>query len=153
MSSDRAVARCQFDTVQQKIVTTARLYPAAAADTRPFLTKALWDTGANASVITPYLANAMQLRIIDQDVVRGVTGSSLVDVTTVTMEIPGQGTYYDLRVLVCPFNADPESDVQMLIGMDIISGGDFVLSNGGDNTLFTFAFPASPDKIDLSKLP
>jgi hypothetical protein len=37
----------------------------------------------------------------------------------------------------------------MLIGMDIIMMGDFVISNGGGTTLFSFAIPPLPQKIDL----
>jgi len=43
------------------------------------------------------------------------------------------------------------SNSEMLIGMDIISLGDFALSNGGDQTLFSFAVPPFLDKIDFSK--
>jgi hypothetical protein len=35
--------------------------------------------------------------------------------------------------------------------MDIISLGDFALSNGNDQTLFSFAVPPFRDKIDFSK--
>jgi len=42
-------------------------------------------------------------------------------------------------------------DVDLLIGMDIIQLGDFVISNGAGKTLFTFAMPPFEDKIDLYK--
>jgi len=44
------------------------------------------------------------------------------------------------------------SKSEMLIGMDIISFGDFALSNGNDQTLFSFAVPPFKDKIDFSKV-
>ena len=37
----------------------------------------------------------------------------------------------------------------MLIGMDIISLGDFAISNSGNRTLFSFVCPPFADKIDL----
>jgi len=40
---------------------------------------------------------------------------------------------------------------KVLIGMDIISLGDFALSNGNHQTLFSFAVPPFKDKIDFSK--
>jgi len=39
----------------------------------------------------------------------------------------------------------------MILGMDIISLGDFALSNGNNKTLLSFAFPPFQEKIDFSK--
>jgi len=39
----------------------------------------------------------------------------------------------------------------MIIGMDIISLGDFALGNGNNQTLFSFAVPPFQEKIDFSK--
>jgi hypothetical protein len=152
-SPDRQVLRHQFAGIPNEIVTAVHLYPTSATDTIPLTTKAVWDTGAQQSVITPYIAKKLNLQPIGQIVVDGATGKGFSDIVILTLEIPDHGTHKNLEVAVCPFNTDPDSDMQMLIGMDIISQGDFVLSNGGGYTLFSFAAPPSPDKIDLSKLP
>jgi hypothetical protein len=39
----------------------------------------------------------------------------------------------------------------MIIGMDIITLGDFALSNGNEQSLFSFAVPPFQEKIDFSK--
>jgi hypothetical protein len=39
--------------------------------------------------------------------------------------------------------------VDMLIGMDIISMGDLFICNANDRTLFSYALPPLPGKIDL----
>ena len=149
-SSDRKVVRYQFSAVQSRIATTVYLYPNALAGVNPISTKAIWDTGAQKSIITPYIAQALNLKPVNQVTIGGIHGKNQSDIVIVTLEIPGQNIHKDLQVAVCPFNADPKSDTNMLIGMDIISQGDFVLSNGGGDTLFTFATPPSPTKIDLS---
>jgi hypothetical protein len=123
------------------------------ADTVPVITKAIWDTGAQKSITTTYIAGALNLKPVNQVYIGGVHGKNLSDIVVVALKISDHRTYKNLQVAVCPFNTDPNSDMNMLIGMDIISQGDFVLSNGNDNTLFSFASPASPDKIDLLKMP
>jgi hypothetical protein len=149
--SDRKVIRYQFTTVENRIATVVYLYPSVLPSARPMPTKAIWDTGAQKSIITPYIAQSLNLKPINQIVIGGVHGKNRSDIVIVTLEIPGQNTHKNLQVAVCPFNPDPKSDANMLIGMDIISQGDFVLSNGNGYTLFSFATPPSFDKIDLSE--
>jgi hypothetical protein len=127
------------------------LYPTASADTQPIVTRAIWDTGAQKSIITPHIANVLNLKPVDQVTIGGIHGKNQADIVVITLEIPGQHLHKDMEVAVCPFNSDPNSDMNMLIGMDIIVQGDFVLSNGDGYTLFSFATPPSSDKIDLSK--
>jgi hypothetical protein len=152
-SPDRRVLRCQFTNIPNRIVTAIRLYPSSAIDATPLITKGIWDTGAQKSIITPYVARELNLKPIDQLTISGVTGKSPADIVVITMEIPDHGIHRDLEVAVCPFNTDPKSDANVLIGMDIIARGDFVLSNGDGYTLFSFAVPPSAAKIDLSALP
>ncbi|GHV77346.1 hypothetical protein AGMMS49942_21670 [Spirochaetia bacterium] len=112
----------------------------------------MWDTGAQMSAITPYMANLLNLQPIYQTGIGGAHGVNQTDIVVVHLEIPELGAYKDLKVAVCPFNPDPNSDIHMIIGMDLIALGDFVLSNGNDNTLFSFATPPSLTKIDLSAI-
>jgi hypothetical protein len=152
-SPNRHVLRYRFVGIPKEIATAVYLYPTSSTDTIPLTTKAVWDTGAQQSVITPYIAKELNLQPIGQIVVAGVTGKGFSDIVILTLKIPDHGIHKNLEVAVCPFNTDPDSDMQMLIGMDIISQGDFVLSNGDGYTLFSFAAPPSSAKIDLSKLP
>jgi predicted aspartyl protease len=139
--SERRVARYQFATIPDRIATAVYIYPTAQTNTDPVVTKAAWDTGAQISVITPQIAKALNLRPVNQTTTSGAHGESLSDLVIITLEIPEQGVYENLLAAVCPFNTDPNSDVNMLVGMDVISQGDFVLSNGNGYTLFTFATP------------
>jgi hypothetical protein len=123
----------------------------ALANTVPLSTKAIWDTGAQKSIITPYLADLLKVQPVNRITVGGITSKSPADIVMITLEIPNHGTYKNLEVAVCPFNTNPKSDMHILIGMDIITQGDFVLSNGDGYTLFSFAVPPSSDKIDLFK--
>jgi hypothetical protein len=50
----------------------------------------------------------------------------------------------DVNVMIC----DLKQDIDLLIGMDIILLGDFSISNGGGNTLFSFAIPSFENRTD-----
>ena len=65
----------------------------------------------------------------------------------VTLELPNSVIKKSIKVAVCNIT----TNVGMIIGMDIISLGDFALSNGKDQTLFSFAVPPFQEKIDFSK--
>jgi hypothetical protein len=151
-SSNRKILRYQFASIQNRIATPVCIYPTALVNTNPIATKAIWDTGAQKSIITPSIAKALNLKPVNQITIGGVHGKNISDIVIITLEIPGQDIHQDLQVAVCPFNTDPKSDTNMLIGMDIISQGDFVLSNGDNYTLFSFATPPLPDKIDLLEI-
>jgi hypothetical protein len=152
-SPKRQVLRYQFTGVPNRIATAVYIYRTSLADTPPFTIKGIWDTGAQKSIITPYLAGLLKAQPVNHIVMGGVTGKRPADIVMITLKIPNHGIYRNLEVAVCPFNTDPNSDTHVLIGMDIITQGDFVLSNGDGYTLFSFAVPASTTKIDLSNLP
>jgi hypothetical protein len=73
--------------------------------------------------------------------------SSRVDVTTVSIAFPNGVKIQDCLVIICTL--DPTID--MLLGMDVITQGDFAISNGEDQTIFSFAIPPFHKKIDFAK--
>jgi hypothetical protein len=151
-SPNRQVLQYRFTGIPNRIATAVYLYSTTLVDTVPLATKGIWDTGAQKSIITPYLADLLKVQPVNRMIVGGITGKSPADIVMITLEIPNNGIHKNLEVAVCPFNTNPDSDMQMLIGMDIISQGDFVLSNGDGYTLFSFATPASLNKIDLKNI-
>jgi hypothetical protein len=107
---------------------------------------AVWDTGATISCISPNLAKKLNLQILDTTVIDGVNSSEEADIVTISFGLPNNVVIPDLRVAVCDFTPDA---VDILVGMDIIRMGDFMISNGKDKTLFSFAMPPLPVKINL----
>jgi hypothetical protein len=152
-SHNRQVLRYRFTGIPNRIATVVYLHPIAPVHTVPLATKGIWDTGAQKSIITPYLADLLKVRPVNRIIMGGVTGKRPADIVMVTLEIPNHGIHKNMEVAVCPFNTDPNSDMHVLIGTDIITQGDFVLSNGDGYTLFSFATLASTTKIDLSNIP
>jgi hypothetical protein len=107
---------------------------------------ALWDTGAMVSAITPALRERLSLAVIDTKTVNGITGKARVDVVRVAVELPGGIQIPACDALVAGFNV---SGVDFVIGMDIIGTGDFALSNAEGKTLFSFAAPPFPERLNL----
>jgi hypothetical protein len=107
--------------------------------------RALWDTGAMGSVITPHIAQSLRLAPFDFVLVSGVNKTDYADLVHISVDLPNGVMCDDIDAMICTLNPD----IDMLIGMDIILAGDLAISNAGGKTLFTFAIPPFEDKTDL----
>lgn len=110
--------------------------PVVPADIKEF--KALWDTGATASVISAEVAIKLGLSPISQCVTYHAQGKSLVNVYLVNLVLPNQILIKDVRVTEGNLNG-----FGVLIGMDIINLGDFALTHRDNKTVFSFQIPAT----------
>ena len=103
---------------------------------------AIWDTGATHTIITPKIVTEFESGKIDVIGVNGQrerTSTYLVDIWLPNRVcLPG----IDVAVMSLSGNED------MLIGMDIINLGDFVVSNYNGKTIFSFRMP-SLESIDF----
>ena len=137
----------QYAGIARKLITPAYLYPVSApAGTASVTVNALWDTGATFSAISVDVANRLKLVPTDTVSVAGVHTINTVNAALVTVELPDSVIKKDIRVAICNLN----SQVGMILGMDIIMLGDFAVSNGGRQSLFSFAVPPFKSKIDFS---
>ena len=69
--------------------------------------------------------------------VAGIHGTEYEYTYYVDLMVPGEMTFKTLEVT----EGDLE-DVDVLIGMDVISQGDFCISNGNNETIVAFRSPA-----------
>jgi hypothetical protein len=134
-----------FSMQLSQVVTRLPSEVIIEGDTGPFNARAVWDTGAMRSVITPEVVKSLNQPYVDFITVTGVNNVSRVPVVVVSVILPNSIRITGLKAAVC----DMRQGIDMLIGMDIISMGDLALSNGGDKTFFSFAIPSFPDKIDF----
>lgn len=108
----------------------------------------IWDTGATASVITKLLAEKLGLIPIDQVRVKGVHGyKDGINVYAVKIVLNNQNVSFVLPVTECEQLTDDDS-CKFLIGMDVISRGDFAITNFEGQTIMTFRVP-SIQRIDF----
>jgi predicted aspartyl protease len=109
---------------------------------------AIWDTGATASVITSNVVSQCDLKPIGMAKTHTAGGVIHTPVYLVCIGLPNRIKIPLVRVT--EGNLGPNADV--LIGMDIICMGDFVVTNKDGKTVFSYRMP-SFECIDFVKQP
>ncbi|MCL4553079.1 MAG: retroviral-like aspartic protease family protein [Candidatus Marsarchaeota archaeon] len=98
---------------------------------------AIWDTGATNSAITQAAIDGCGLVATGMAQVHGVHGMQQVETYLVNIHLPNKVAVSGVRVTKGQL---PGADV--LIGMDVISMGDFAVTNLGGITQFSFRIPS-----------
>lgn len=108
---------------------------------------AIWDTGASGTVITKKVAEHVNVPIQTYSKCYGAYGDDyeLRPVYYVTIHLPNNVCIVDVQVS----EGEPKG-CDILIGMDIISGGNLCVTNFSGRTNFSFCFP-SHKRIDFVK--
>lgn len=102
-------------------------------------TIALWDTGATNSCISLDVVKQLGLISTGKLPIRTPTGDGVVNTYLVDVTLPNNVPVKDL--MVCD-SAIGSQGIGMLIGMDIISQGDFCVTNFNGHTVFSFRMPS-----------
>lgn len=106
-----------------------------------------WDCGATYSSISNELVQALNLEPIKSDVSITTNNSNRVNIYEIIVLLHNQ---YPVKVEAQAVSNINVTGIDLLIGMDIISLGDFVISNYKGKTCFSFRIP-SKDHIDFKK--
>ncbi|MBN2325108.1 MAG: retropepsin-like domain-containing protein [Spirochaetes bacterium] len=103
----------------------------------PIQIKAVWDTGAMTTCISTKFAEKLHLPPIGKTMVVSVHGEQEADVYLIDILLPNKVYVKDVKVneVPCLLNSD------ILIGMDIITIGDFAITNAKRTTYFSFRVP------------
>jgi len=107
--------------------------------------KAIWDTGATGSVITQAVVDRCGLAPIGVTQVNGIHGSKQSEKYLVNIGLPNGVGFAGIQV-----TRGTMLGVDVLIGMDIITKGDFAITNKDGKTTFSFRIP-SEKTIDYVK--
>ncbi len=114
-------------------------------------TNGIWDTGATGSAITKTAARKLGLVPVAFTRVAGVHGAEIVPVYNVLLTLNNENISIPVRVTEGKASSfSIEGDADVLIGMDVITRGDFCISNYAGKTVMTFRFP-SLETIDYCK--
>ncbi|MBO4327974.1 MAG: SEC-C domain-containing protein [Bacteroidales bacterium] len=109
-------------------------------------TNAIWDTGATSSVVTKDLATQLGLIPMGKTNVRGVHGVQVVNTYFANLTLNNTMISMDIVVTECDaLSAD--NSIGMLVGMDVITKGDFSVTNYQGKTVMSFRVP-SIEKVD-----
>jgi predicted aspartyl protease len=105
----------------------------------------IWDTGATGTVITQKVIDELNLKPISLTKAHGADGEYDTEVYLINLVVPNGLAIQSMRVTKGKLR-----DVDVLVGMDVISQGDFAVTNFEGRTCFSFRCP-SAERIDFVK--
>ena len=105
---------------------------------------AIWDTGATNTAVSSHLAKSLGLKPITKTTVVGVGSKDVSDVYLIDILLPNGVVAPEIKVT----EATKIQDTEVLIGMDIITAGDFSITNCGGITCCSFRTPPDSKHID-----
>ena len=100
--------------------------------------QALWDTGATNSMITSSVVAQLNLKPVTYATVYHAGGESEVPAFLAYISLPNDILIGPLQVIEGQLEG-----VDVLIGMDIIGNGDFVITNNEDHTTLSYTTPST----------
>lgn len=100
--------------------------------------KALWDTGATNSMITTSVVERLGLKTVTYAKVYHAGGDSEEPVFLAYIQLPNDILIGPLQVIEGELEG-----VDVLIGMDIIGNGDFVITNNEGHTTVSYSTPST----------
>ena len=126
----------KYPTVVDALQTDCDIY---SLDGRLFHTdNAMWDTGATTTIISSRIVRQLKLEPYQQGGISGIGGASNTNTYLVHVLIPTGDVVTNCEVMKSDFE-----DYDVIIGMDIISLGDFCFTNPDDYSVFSFRIPAN----------
>lgn len=137
----------RFNGIKNEIITDVKVKNGLTS--RQISTKGLWDTGAQNSAITKKAAQALGLVGLQKTNIRGVHGVKEVDVYFINIFLNNERITIPCLVTECD-ELSNDGSVDLLLGMNVISQGDFVISNNAGQTVMTFRVP-SLESVDFVK--
>ena len=136
----------------KELITPVKFSPMLTTDktfyNNPVEVEALWDTGSMVTCMKSSLWERLSIcpfDTADRIELAGVGGRVKTKLTIANLILAP-----NLEIEYCPiYVLDFPGDADILIGMDIIKMGDFVVCNADEKTSFSFAVPPFPDRISL----
>lgn len=125
----------KYSQIQKKIITSAII------DTNgisiPVRTQ--WDTGATGTCISKEIVSKLNLVPIGKVNVHTPSGIGVMNKYIINLILNNEVMFHNWMVMDSEIG---NQGIDVLIGMDIISNGDFALSNYDGRTQFTFRIPS-----------
>ena len=122
-------------------VIVSEAYDPTADMPRPALerfNRAIWDTGATGSVISGRVVERLGLYPISQRDISTANGTRTAGVYLIALYLLNNVVFPSLPVT----DGNLGSDVDVLIGMDVIGSGDFAVTHADGRTCMSFQMPS-----------
>lgn len=104
-----------------------------------FESKALWDTGANHCAITSDTASAVGLAPIGKTEIHHADGTAIVNIYLADLYLPNHVCIQAVQMTECK---SIPGHFGLLIGMDVITLGDFCITNFQNKTTISYRIPS-----------
>ena len=99
--------------------------------------KALWDTGSDLSGITHRVVDELKLKAIHEIPLITANGKRMSKIYAVNLILPG-----GIKKLIRAVECNMDDDIDVLIGMDVITCGDFAISSDQTKMYFAYRSPS-----------
>lgn len=133
----------EYDHKADAIVTNAIVLPASelreGCPLPPYIytENAAWDTGAQVTIISPRLVEKLGLMPCGQGQFMGIGGDQVSDSYLVYVGLSNGDMIGEVKVYCSDID-----DYDILLGMDIITETDFLITNKDGKTTFQFRSPS-----------
>ncbi len=112
-----------------------------------FGTMAVWDTGSPICFISEKLRRLLNLEFSRELPGYGIFAKGSINYGLVSIRLVARGRFFDVMAAVTP-DLHRGPDCQAIIGMNIITKGQLMVSFKDNSTIFSFSIPAV-DNNDL----
>lgn len=103
---------------------------------------AMWDTGATNTLISSKIVKTLGLKPFGESGISSANGIIETNTYLVHVGIPTGSVVTNVLAL-----EDENDDYEVVIGMDIISRGDFVFTNHEGHSTFSFRIPSEEEIV------
>ena len=133
------VQKRAFTTVHKGMSLTLKNDVIVVCNGQQVTAKALWDTGATGTVISENIVRKLNLIATGKNSMKTPSGEDIVNTYLVDIVLPNQVVVNN--VIVCDSKIGDQG-IDVLVGMNIITLGDFAVSNFHGSTVFSFRVPS-----------
>ena len=133
----------KYKSIQRKLINSA----VVESKKEHVPVKAQWDTGATGTCISKELANKLKLIPTGLVNVHTPSGIGTMNKYMINLVLNNEVRFVNLSVMDSEIG---KQGIDVLIGMDIISNGDFAVSNYDGKTYFSFRLP-SQEHVEYKK--
>lgn len=142
-----------FPIFRDRIASLVNISSMRDGATRPVPFRCLWDTGASISLVSPRVAEALQLDVLDESITirTGLGARSKVDIRMAYLHVVLGAIPLPLKVGVVDMPSS-DTDIDVVLGLDLISQGSFAISYDGGQLLFSFCYPPAPLPLDFTSM-
>ena len=139
MHSFKKEYNCQAEAIitEAVVLPVVEIRPGMAVPPHFYTDNAAWDTGAQFTFVSPRVVESLHLQPYSKGQFMGIGGDQESYTYKLSVALPNGRIIQNLEVYCTDID-----DYDLLLGMDIISQTDFLITNKDNKTIFQFRSPS-----------